>query len=123
MSQFGAVIDKASGKSILSHVQLCDSFLCKLRGLMFRRPLGEDEGLLMSELYPSRIATAIHMFFVGFPIAAIWLDRNFTVVDKVLAKPWHPFYAPSSPAKYTLEAVPGILDAVQIGDRLEFVLH
>ncbi len=31
------------------------------------------------------------MFFVGFPIAAVWLDARGVVVDAKLAKPWRPY--------------------------------
>jgi uncharacterized membrane protein (UPF0127 family) len=87
---------------------------------MFRRELRAGEGLLLVERRPSRSATSIHMFFVPFPIAAIWLDADFRVVDKVVAQPWRPFYAPGIPAQYTLEAEPGLVEAVDVGDELEF---
>jgi uncharacterized membrane protein (UPF0127 family) len=60
------------------------------------------------------------MFFMAFPIAAIWLDNEFVVVDKVCAKPWRPFYAPRKAARYTLEASPSLLERVQIGNKLHF---
>lgn len=87
---------------------------------MFRRALGQGEGLLLVERRASRSATSIHMFFVPFPIAVIWLDGDFRVVDKVLARPWRPFYAPREAAQYTLEATPELLDEVSEGDVLEF---
>jgi uncharacterized membrane protein (UPF0127 family) len=60
------------------------------------------------------------MLFVFFPIAVIWLDARKRVVDKVLARPFHVYYAPSSPAQYYLECHPDALGAVQLGDQLEF---
>jgi uncharacterized membrane protein (UPF0127 family) len=85
---------------------------------MFRRHLSPDEGLLLIESKPSIVATAIHMLFVFFPIAAIWLDDSFRVVDTKLALPFRPFYAPRAPALYVLEAQPTLLDCVAIGDQL-----
>jgi hypothetical protein len=40
-------------------------------------------------------------------------------VDKKLARPFRPYYAPQRPAQYYVEGHPNILDKVQIGDRLE----
>ena len=64
--------------------------------------------------------TSIHMFFVPFPLGVFWLDSHGTVVDRVRALPWRPFYAPSVPACYVLELHPAALDALQIGYRVEF---
>lgn len=64
--------------------------------------------------------TTIHMLFMNFSIAVIWLDKNGRVVDKKLAKPWRPAYAPAMPAQYYLEANPAMLDRVQVGDLLRF---
>jgi uncharacterized membrane protein (UPF0127 family) len=65
------------------------------------------------------------MFFVFFPIAAVWLDAGSCVVDAQLASPFHPLYVPQAPAKDVLEGPPSLLDRVQVGDRLRFseVLH
>lgn len=105
---------------MLGRVRRCASFLCRLRGLTFRRRLGKDEGLLLVGSRESRANTAIHMAFVFFPIAALWLDRNGQVVDARLARPFRPFYAPRAPARDVLEGPPEILERVRIGDRLLF---
>ena len=55
-----------------------------------------------------------------FSIGVIWLDAEGRVVDKKLAKPWRPMYAPAKPAQYYIEANPSILDKVAIGDMLVF---
>jgi len=60
------------------------------------------------------------MFFMFFSISVVWLDRDYVVVDKQLAKPWRPMYAPQRAAQYYLEALPQVLERVQIGDRLRF---
>ncbi len=114
------LIHKASGVTLLSNVKRCNTFFCRLRGLMFRSALAEGEGLLLVESRQSRIDTSIHMFFMRFPIAAIWLDARFRVVDTCLARPWRPFYAPRAPAQYTLETSPALLDKISIGDELTF---
>ncbi len=87
---------------------------------MFRRHLASDEGLLLVETYESRASSSIHMLFMAFPIAVIWIDESFHIVDTALAKPWRPAYVPRKPARYTLEAVPQVLDHLSIGDVVIF---
>ena len=108
-----------SGQIIATEVKWCDTFLSKGRGLMFHRAIGEDEAFVFAESKESVGFTSIHMFFVFFPIAVIWLDAEKKVVDIKLARPFHPYYAPQRPAQYFIECHPNILDKVQIGDRLE----
>jgi uncharacterized membrane protein (UPF0127 family) len=87
---------------------------------MFRRGLAEDEAYLFVEVRESVAQTAIHMLFVFFPIAVLWLDRDKMVVDKALARPFRPYYAPRSPAQYFIEGHPAMLERASIGDQLEF---
>lgn len=114
------VRQRASGAILLSRAQWCESFLCRWRGLMFRSRLGAGEALILVEASDSRVATSIHMFFVPFAIAAIWIDSSGRVVDKALARPWRPFYAPRAPARYTLETDPAFLERVSLDDELVF---
>ena len=107
---------------LLGRVRLCDSFLCRLRGLTFRRHLGEDEGLLLVGHRESRTDTAIHMFFVFFPIAAVWLNGEGCVVDAKLASPFRPIYVPQAPAKDVLEGPPSLLERVQVGEDRKSVV-
>jgi len=101
-------------------VGYCDSFLCRLRGLMFRSHLGLDEGLLLVEKRDSRLDTSIHMFFVPFDLAVFWINSEKIIVDKVTAKSWHPAYFPKVNAKYTLEIHSGRIGDYEIGDKVEF---
>ncbi len=100
-------------------VAFCDSFLCRLRGLMFRSRLGLDEGLLLVEKRDSRLDTSIHMFFVPFDLAVFWINSEMTVVDKIIARSWHPAYFPKAGAKYTLEIHPDHIGDYEIGDKVE----
>lgn len=120
MTTWLSVWNETRGVQVLGHARRCANFLCRLRGLTFRRRLGKDEGLLLVGGRESRADSAIHMFFVFFPIAALWLDRNGRVVDARLARPFRPFYAPRAPARDVLEGPPEILERVRIGDRLLF---
>ena len=98
----------------------CDSFLCRLRGLTFRRHLGAEEALLLVGDKEGRLETGIHMFFVFFSIAAVWLDGEGRIVDAVIARPFRPFYLPCGPAKDVLEGPPSLMMQVSKGDVLRF---
>jgi uncharacterized membrane protein (UPF0127 family) len=113
-------VTNAQGQFLLRRVKWCATFGSKLRGLMFRRSIDPDEGLVLVEARASIAATSIHMFFVLFHIAAIWLDDDCRVVHKVLAKSWRPFYASPHPARYVLEGPPALLDQIAIGETLHF---
>ena len=98
----------------------CRSFLCRLQGLTFRRKLAADEALLLVGERENRLETAIHMLFVFFPIATIWLDQEGRVVDTCLARPFRLIYVPRGPAKDILEGPPELLERVALGDLLRF---
>lgn len=74
----------------------------------------------MVEPIASRSGASIHMLFMSFPIATIWLDGSMCVVDAVLAKPWRPAYIPAKPAKYTLETASDLLNKISVGETLAF---
>jgi len=120
MSDYRVLKNVESGVVVLPRVRWCASYWLRLRGLMFRRDLPEDEGLIFVYGRESKLDTSIHMLFMAFAIATVWLDKNGVVVDKVLAKPWRPAYASRKPAQYVVEARPSLLDRVQVGDRLSF---
>jgi uncharacterized membrane protein (UPF0127 family) len=111
---------RATGEVLLARLRWCASFGCRLRGLMLRRGLAPGEGLALVEARESRLDSSIHMLFMGFPLAVLWLDNELRVVDTRLARPWRPAYLPRKPARYIIEAAPALLDLVSIGDELEF---
>lgn len=98
----------------------CESFWSRFRGLMLHAPLGENEGALLVESSDSRMDSAIHMFFMNFDIAAVWINAQNEVVDVKLARKWRPAYVPLKPARYILETHVNQFQQFQIGDRIEF---
>jgi uncharacterized membrane protein (UPF0127 family) len=120
VSEYRVLTNADSGVVLLARARWCANYWCHLRGLMFRRHLPEDEGLLFVYGRESVVESAIHMLFMWFAIGAVWLDKEGRVVDKVLARPWHPAYASHRPAQYVIEARPSLLDRVQVGDRIAF---
>jgi uncharacterized membrane protein (UPF0127 family) len=115
------VLFNRTTKDILaSQVRLCDTFGTKLRGLMFRRSLHPGEAYVFVCGRESVAEAAIHMLFVFFPIAVLWLDEQRQVVDTRLARPFRPYYAPKRAAKYFVECAPELLERVHVGNQLEF---
>lgn len=115
------IVNARTGGVVLRDARWCRSAWCRFRGLMLRRDLPEEEGLLFDFGRESVGMTSIHMLFCFFDIAAIWLDSEMHVVDAKLAKPWRPYYASQAPARYLIEARPAVLERVQVGDELSIV--
>lgn len=120
MSRWRILRNVQTGAVVLPRARLCDNFWCHGKGLQFVSHLPEGEGLLFVYNREGIAQTTIHMFFMAFSIGVVWLDAAGKVVDKKLAKPWRPAYAPAAPAQYFIEANPSILERVQIGDILRF---
>jgi len=118
MAEAAGVYNRTTGALLARRVVRCETFLSRGRGLMFRRPLSEGEIYLFVLERESKMDAAIHMFFVSFPIAVVWLDGQKRVVGTVLARPWRPCYAPPRPARYFLEGHPSLLEKVHPGDEI-----
>lgn len=100
----------------LSRVDIADTFLKRLKGLMFEEKLDKLHGLI---IYP---CNSIHMFFMNFPIDVLFVDKNDVVVGmRKNIKPWQISKIYFS-AEYVLEMSSGIIDDrnICIGDKLHF---
>ena len=54
-------------------VEAADTFLKRLRGLMFRRRLDSGRGLLLAP------CNSVHMLFMRFAIDVVYLDKDFRI--------------------------------------------
>lgn len=120
MEQQVNVKHRVTGQVLIARARWGNDFFSRLRGLMFRKHLKAGEALILVEARDSRTTASIHMFFVPFSIAVVWINDAGRVVDKALAESWRPFYAPREPARYTLETHPEFLEKVTVGDELVF---
>lgn len=102
-------------------VLVCRDFASRLQGMMFRPGLAPDAGMLLVGRDDARWGSAIHMFFVPLDLAIFWISSSMLVVDKVLARAWHPAYVPRHPAMYVLELKADQLAAYEIGDKVEIL--
>lgn len=113
------IINRSRGRSAIL-ARYCTSFSCRLRGLMFRKSIPDHWGLLMVYPRDSRMDTAIHMLFMGFDLAVVWINNAGEVVDVRLARRWRPFYQAQKAARYVLEMSTGHLDDFKVGDLVSF---
>lgn len=98
----------------------CDRFWCRLRGLMYRRQLAPDRGLVLAEAGESRANAGIHMLGMAFDLTVVWLDNAYRVVDVQHARRWRSFLLPRKPARYVIELHVSRFEEFHIGDQLVF---
>jgi len=96
-----------------------DSFIKRLKGLMFARSISKNEGAFFINKFESVVDSSIHMLFMNFDLAVFWLDKNNYVIDKIIAKKWHLFYAPKKPAKTIIETHHYNFEKINIGEQLQ----
>ena len=86
---------------------------------MFSKEIEPDRGIILVNRAESRLDSAIHMLFMRYDLTVLWLSRDQVIVDKVLARKWHPIYLPKKPAQYVLEIHPDEYANFAIGEQLE----
>ena len=114
------VFNKSRSTVVSEDAELADSFLSRLRGLMFRR---NPKTLLFVFPESSVKRNSIHAFFVFFEFDAIYLDSGKRVVNvHERVKPFTPYLEPAAPAKYLVEMAGGSASkrGIKAGDVLEF---
>ena len=119
--RYVVLVNKTKGIN-MGKVDIADSFMSRFRGLMLRKDL--ERGLILKlPSSRSRQGSAIHMFFMRFPLDIVFADDDKKVVDMVSIEPWKT-YTPKSPAKYVIELEKGSINKfnLEIGDELDFTL-
>jgi len=85
----------------LGEVDFANSFMSRFLGLMFRNDL--ERGLILKlPSSRSRRGSAIHMFFMKFPLDIIFADEAKIIVDMVSIGPWKT-YTPKAAANMLLK--------------------
>jgi uncharacterized membrane protein (UPF0127 family) len=107
-------LHQGTGASIASRVRLANTFLTRLRGLMFTRRLAPGTGLWL------RPCQSIHSFWMFYSIDAVFLDRQLRIVK--LVENLRPFRltVPHLAAHSVLEVEPGTIarHGLKVGDQL-----
>ena len=101
-----------NGIIIVSHVQCADSFMQRLKGLMFRASLPPDEGLLLKD------CSSIHTCFMRFPIDVIYLSSRCTVLYVETVVPWRCGRLIKG-TRHILELAAGSAESVQLGEPVQ----
>jgi uncharacterized membrane protein (UPF0127 family) len=108
--RFG-LVRKDDGTVVCARCAIADGPLTRMRGLLGRSSLDADEGMLF------RPAGSIHMFFMRFPIDAVFCDRDLRVlgVERNL-QPGKT--AGRKGAKVVVELAAGAAAGIEPGDQL-----
>ena len=120
IKKFVNIINQANQESKPILAEYCQSFFCQLRGLMFRKSLPDNWGLLLVQKTDSKINASIHMMFMWMDLAVIWINNDYVVVDLILARRWKLAYIPKAEARYVLETNESHLAEYKIGDKVQF---
>ena len=70
-----------------------------------------------------RYGSAVTMMFCFCSLEIIFINSKFKVVDKVVLRPWVMVYIPKTKAKYIIEAYPGKLENIKVGDEIKIELN
>ncbi len=113
MARRFATVTTGGGDVVCESCLVAESPWLRTKGLLGRRELPDGEGILL------RPASSIHMAFMRFPIDAVFLARDLTVLKVVRdLAPWR--MASRWRAHAVLELPAGTCDrrGVREGDRL-----
>jgi len=104
--------------------EIADNPLTQTKGLMFHKPLAENEGMLFK--FGHEDYYSFWMMNVSFPIDMIWISSEKKVV--YIAEHAEPcflnckLYTPDRKAKYVLEVKDGFVKRheIKVGDAIKF---
>lgn len=107
------IVNVTTGEILATRAEVAESFFDRFIGLQGRTELPEGAGLVLSP------TSSIHMFFMRFPIDAVFVDSAWRVtrVGRRL-RPWT--IGPLAPgALYCVELPAGVADRTQPGHVIE----
>jgi len=114
-------IISSQGKSVYIDVELANTTAKRMKGLMFRESLGENEGMLFVFAYESY--QRFWMMNTTIPLDAIHFSGNGTVVDVMAMEPCRsifscPTYSPKAKSMYVLEVNQGFAkkNGIEVGN-------
>jgi uncharacterized protein len=107
------IVNLTRGTVVCEHAVIADRAFPRMRGLLGRRTLHGDEGILLQP------APSIHTAFMRFPIDVVFLDRDLHVVKLVeTLGPWRMASARRARAALEIAAGEAAARGVEVGDRL-----
>jgi uncharacterized membrane protein (UPF0127 family) len=109
-------IERHDGTPVCERCVVADTPLTRLRGLLGRKTLDSDAGMLL------RPVKAIHTFFMRFAIDAVFVDKELGVVAvREEVRPWRMAGARGAKGVLELPAGEARRRGIAPGDRLRIV--
>ena len=107
---------KKNGEILLSEIEDASSFFKRFMGLMYRREMGEEHGLLLTP------CNEIHTFGMRFDIDTIAMSKEGEVLFIDRAVPPRKARKKVKGGYMMLELCSGVSDklGISVGDKLEF---
>jgi uncharacterized membrane protein (UPF0127 family) len=103
-----------AGRAVCERCLVADSPFARMRGLLGRRGLDRDEGVLL------RPASSVHTFFMRFPIDVVFLSREGEVLKIVPdLGAWRTASCRGAKAVVELRAGAAAARDLRVGTRLE----
>lgn len=107
----GALYNNQNHQLILPHVMKTSSVIERMRGLLYREPLKENEALLIQP------CSSIHTVGMRYDIDVVFLNQDLTI-KKIFThiKPWR--FAMSFGASMVLEMIAGSVERFGLGEKM-----
>lgn len=115
-------INTSGGERVELRVEIADDFGEDAQGLMFRKSLGEDCGMLF--VYDHEETLSFWMRNTYIPLSIAYINSDGEIIDLQDMKPLDdepPSYVSAEPAQYALEVNQGFFreNGVEVGDQVE----
>jgi len=101
-------------KLLSGNIKSADSFITKLIGLLNKKSLDKNEGLLLTN------CSGIHCFLMKFTIDAVYLSKDMKVIYKETVKPWRTGKFVRN-CTHILELPEGMAKDIEIGDYISLL--
>ncbi|MBR0600015.1 DUF192 domain-containing protein [Sinanaerobacter chloroacetimidivorans] len=107
----------SENKVIANRIQIADSFLARLIGLLGKKSLSEEEGMLLFH------CPAIHCFFMKMAIDAVYLSNEMKVLYIETLRPWK-MGKYVRKAAHVLELAEGTAhEKIRLGEQLQLSVN
>ena len=108
--------DSNSGDVLLNKLRTANSFLQRLAGLQFAKPLEPDGGLLL------RHCRSVHTFCLRFSIDVAFLSRDFEVLElRLNVRPWRLVVPKSKGVEHVIEVTAGYSRKWFVGQQTQII--
>jgi uncharacterized membrane protein (UPF0127 family) len=120
----GIITPRVCIKGVCIEVEIADSPEKQSQGLMFRKALFDNQGMLFVFNEPDKYA--FWMKNVEFPLDIIWINQDKVIIDikacVLTCRDSCPALVPQEKAQYVLEVNAGFVEKnqIQIGDSVNF---